>query len=190
MARANHLATRAAADVEGDERRWSMWMAQAQVGDEHAYVQLLTELARVIEAYLRSRFGALDMLDDCVQECLIAIHKARHTFDPQRRFRPWLFAIVRHRTIDMIRRQRRHRRLDDVLEVAALPAEAEPSRVDVGTLMDGLSANHRQAVLLTKFWGFSVRESADRLGVSENVVKVRVHRGLRELRALLESESA
>ena len=66
-------------------------MAQAQRGDEEAYVRLLTELADMIKAYLLSRFGPLEILDDCVQEALIAIHKARHTYDPGRPIRPWVF---------------------------------------------------------------------------------------------------
>ena len=36
----------------------------------------------------------------------MAIHLARHTYDPSRPFRPWMFAIVRHKTIDILRKQR------------------------------------------------------------------------------------
>ncbi len=75
-------------------------MVNAQAGNESDYRQLLKELAIVIQKFLRSRFGDHHFIEDWVQEALIAVHQARHTYDPQRPFRPWLFAIVRHKAID------------------------------------------------------------------------------------------
>ena len=80
-----------------DEARWSEWMARAQEGDRGAYEKLMTDLASAVEAYVRRRFGdagASDFFEECVQESLIAIHQARHTYDPRRSFRPWFFTIV------------------------------------------------------------------------------------------------
>lgn len=62
-----------------DESRWVGRMAQAQAGDGAVYARLLTELGSAIETYIRVCFGALDALEDRVQECLIAVHAARHT---------------------------------------------------------------------------------------------------------------
>ena len=93
-------------DRSEDEARWSAWMAAAQRGDEASYAQILAELGNVIAAFLRAQFGDLELIEDCVQECLLAVHQARHTYDPARRFRPWLFAIVRHKAIDMLRARR------------------------------------------------------------------------------------
>ncbi len=170
-----------------DESRWSTWLARAQQGDEAAYEQLLSELAPAIRGYLLHRFGALALIDDCVQESLLAVHQARHTYDPGRPLRPWLFAIIRHRTIDLLRRQRV---ADSVAEV--VPESVTPdltASLDGARLLAGLSAELREALLLTKFLGFSVKECARRLGVSESLVKVRVHRGLRQLKATWYSET-
>ena len=84
---------------ESDEHRWSVLMVNAQSGNESDYRQLLKELAIVIHKFLRRRFGNHHFIEDCVQEALIAVHQARHTYDPQRPFRPWLFAIVRHKAV-------------------------------------------------------------------------------------------
>ena len=174
-------------DRESDESRWALWMTQAQRGDEAAYVRLLTEIAEVIKAYLLTRFGRVEMLDDCVQESLIAIHQARHTYDGSRPIRPWLFTIVRHKAVDMFRRQRSQRRFDEHSEIDGY--EHDPALLqDTNRLLGALSADHREAIVLTKFWGFSIRECATQLGVSESVVKVRVHRGIKKIRATLESE--
>ena len=76
-----------------DEARWSSLMASAQSGDGIAYRQLLDELSTLVERYLRSRLGSHEFLEDCVQEVLLAVHQARHTYDQRRAFRPWLSDI-------------------------------------------------------------------------------------------------
>ena len=86
-----------------DDARWSSLMASAQSGDEASYRQLLAEVSGVVNRYVVARFGHQDFVEDCVQEVLLAIHGARHTYDARRPFRPWLFAIVRHKVVDTLR---------------------------------------------------------------------------------------
>lgn len=122
-------------DREAEEHQWSEWMTKAQRGDEEAYAQLLTELAEMIKAYLLGRFGRLQMLDDCVQECLIAIHQARHTYDGSRLIRPWLFAIIRHKTIDMLRRQNTERQFSEAQYSS--PTGPDPALSSSGAIVCG-----------------------------------------------------
>ncbi len=170
-----------------DETRWSAWMIAAQAGDRDSYARLLDELGDAITGYLRARFGALDFVEDCVQECLIAIHAARHTYDPRRAFRPWLFAIVRHKTIDMLRSRTAYRRMLDGTDVQDDAAAAE-AELESAQLLRALAPTHREALTLTKIIGLSISEAALQLGISESAMKVRVHRGLGAMRKLLESE--
>lgn len=172
-------------------------MQRSQAGDAPAYERLLTELGVAIAAYLRSRFGPVDFAEDCVQECLIAIHEARHTFEPGRPFRPWLFAIVRNRAIDMLRRQRTHAALVvpgltpeqvDVADEAMDPERRERSFA-MGEVMAALEPEHREALQLTRMMGFSTAEAARRLGISETALRVRVHRATRAAIRVLEAET-
>ena len=178
-----------------DEARWSALMVSAQAGHEADYVQLLKELSRATRYYLLSRFGHQHFLDDCVQETLIAIHQARHTYNPRRRFRPWLFAIVRHKTIDTLRRQRSQQQLllkhsEEVLVHAREAESTEPGDSLIqGLLLRRLSPEHREALTLTKLIGLSNAEAAGRLCISESAVKVRVHRAIGSLRRLMEAEA-
>ena len=174
-----------------DESRWSGLMAAAQRGDQSSYARLLDELGRAITAYLRSRFGPVEFLEDCVQECLISLHAARHTYDARRPFRPWLFAIVRHKTIDMLRSRRAYSSMlaeqAEAHDPHSPPIDAE---IETGQLLEALSPKYSQALTLTKIVGLSIAESAGRLGISESAMKVRVHRGLGAMRKLLEHETA
>jgi RNA polymerase sigma-70 factor (ECF subfamily) len=179
---------------ESDENRWSAFMVNAQAGNESDYRQLLTELTDVIYNFLRSRFGNHHFIEDCVQESLIAVHQARHTYDPRRHFRPWLFAIVRHKAIDTLRQQRTRQKVVDqykgeqeVLSRTSHQSEAE-NEVTKGRLLESLSVQHREVLILTKIIGFSIAEASEKLGISQSAVKVRVHRAIRKLEQLMEAE--
>ncbi|MGH1487230.1 MAG: sigma-70 family RNA polymerase sigma factor [Cellvibrionaceae bacterium] len=180
--------------IKNDEVRWSELMASAQQGNETDYKQLLGELGDSIAAYLRSRFGDIDALEDCVQESLIAIHKARNTYETQRLFRPWLFAIVRHKTIDILRKKEMYQQKIQNLESEQhhdnldVQFDHVDTGVDCGQLLAALPDKHRQAIILTKLEGLSMREAAQQLNISEGAMKVRVHRALDASRQLLEGE--
>ena len=179
---------------ESDELRWSKLMASAQTGDEADYRQLLTELTDVIYSFLCSRFGKHHFTEDCVQETLIAIHQARHTYDQHRPFRPWLFAIVRHKAIDTLRKQSSRQRVtsqyrveQEILSQVSQQNEAD-NEIIRGHLLESLSEEYREVLVLTKIIGFSVAEAAEKLGISESLVKVRVHRAIRKLKKMMEAD--
>jgi RNA polymerase sigma-70 factor (ECF subfamily) len=181
-------------EQESDEQRWSALMVSAQSGNETDYRQLLGELTDVVQRFLRSRFGDHHFIEDCVQEALIAIHQARHTYNPQRPFRPWLFAIVRNKTIDTLRQQKRRETVaaDYGREQEALAQPdgqiADPGELTENPMFLALSGQHREVLVLTKIIGFSVAETAGKLGISESAVKVRVHRAVGKLRKLMERD--
>jgi len=180
---------------ESDEQCWSRLMVNAQAGNESDYRQLLTELTDVIYSFLRSRFGNHHFIEDCVQETLIAIHQARHTYDRHRPFRPWLFAIVRHKAIDTLRMQRTRQKVtrqyqgeQEILSRTSQKSEAE-GEVIKGRLLELLSAQHREVLVLTKIIGFSIAETAEKLNISESLVKVRTHRAIRKLKQMMEADT-
>jgi len=180
-------------DSASDEQRWAILMVSAQAGNEDDYRTLLTELSRAIKHYLLSRIGSQHFIEDCVQDTLIAVHQARHTYDPHRRFRPWLFAIVRHKAIDTLRRQRSQQQLaqqqEDMQPQEHQHTDDLDNRITRGRLMDCLSPQHREVLTLTKFIGLSNAEAAAQLHISESAVKVRVHRAIGNLTRLMEADS-
>jgi RNA polymerase sigma-70 factor (ECF subfamily) len=57
-------------------------MAAAQAGDSAAYQTLLRDCIPVIKSVARRRRVDADRIDDAVQDVLLTIHRARHTYDP------------------------------------------------------------------------------------------------------------
>lgn len=176
--------------MDNDELRWSQWMSQAQQGDEQCYAQLLEELGNVINAFLLSRFGPIDLIEDCVQECLISIHSARHTYDTKRLFRPWFFAIVRNRTIDLLRSQQRHKSVSETNTLDQLidSTASIEDEINKSMVFSMLAPAYREVLLLTKVAGLSTSEAAQKLGISESLVRVQIHRGIKETRKILQIE--
>ncbi len=108
-------------------------MRLAQAGDQVAYASLLVLLTTVVRKFSRQRVGAVPWVDDVVQETLLAVHSARHTWDSQRPFAPWFYAIASNRMIDVLRRERRvaSREIASDLEIDHASAAVKPERDDI-----------------------------------------------------------
>ncbi len=166
-------------------------MQRSQAGDRESYRQLLKELTPALRAFVRSAVGETAWLDDCVQECLLAIHRARASYDPRRPFRPWLFAIARHKLVDSLRRAGPGAAWPRA-EPARAPGssegvESDPARrLDAARALAALDPSSRRALLLTKLEGHSLAEAARAEGVSVGAMKTRVHRAIRRVKRWLE----
>ncbi len=68
--------------------RWRSAMAAAQAGDATAYHELLKEILPVIRRQVNARLAGDPVAEDVVQNVLVSIHRARHTYRPERRFGP------------------------------------------------------------------------------------------------------
>jgi len=172
------------------ERQSAAWMRLAQGGDQAAYASLLVMLTSVTRRFARARVGDVGWVDDVVQETLLTIHGARHTYDPARPFAPWFYAIASSRMIDVLRRERRVRSreiADDTLPESPSEVVSE-SDIDVKAIhaaLAALPARQRDVIEGMKFRDESVRDVAGRTKMSESAVKVTAHRGYRTLRRLL-----
>jgi len=171
-----------------------LWM-RAQAGDEAAYREALTRIAARLRGFFGHRLQSLpDDVEDLVQETLIALHLQRGTYDPALPVSSWMYAIARHKLVDLWRRRGRTQALFeplDALDENAVPSAPEelPTRRDLLALLESLPAAQRRAIALTKIEGLSVAEASLRCGVSVSALKVQVHRGLKRLTLLARSGS-
>jgi RNA polymerase sigma factor (sigma-70 family) len=174
--------------MKTDDNSLSRLMAAAQDGDTMAYRAVLTTCQRWLHGYFSRRI-APSAIDDLVQETLMSIHRKRASYDPARPFLPWLAAIARYRWVDQLRRTYRadETELTDIFGVAP-EDEAVMARISIDRLLAHLPAKQAQVIHLVKIDGLSIAEAAQQSGQSEPLVKVNIHRGLKKLAALIESE--
>jgi len=156
-------------------------------GDAAAWRVLLTELRGSLTVYFRRRLiGREADAEDLVQECLIAIHGKRATFDRRLRLSAWVFAIARYKLIDHLRRQGRTATApldDDGSILAAHTVEDGVVRRDLGRLLSILPDRQRRLIEDVRLAGFSMAEAAARNGYTEGAAKVSVHRAMKVLTA-------
>jgi RNA polymerase sigma-70 factor (ECF subfamily) len=166
-------------------------MRDAQDGRGDAYADLLVLLTAVSRRYVLSRLGRAPWVEDVVQETLLSVHVARHTYDRHRPFAPWFYAILKSRLIDAVRRERRTAGREIAGQGLPEPSSTESTvgdEIDVEAIRRALASlpeRHRQVIHGLKYRDESVRDVAGRLGLSEAAVKVTAHRGYRMLKRLL-----
>ena len=111
----------------------------ANRGDARAYGEFLREVTPLVRGIARARGGGLgaDVIEDIVQETLLAIHQKRHTWREDMAVRPWLYAIVRYKVVDAFRARGRRVELpiEDFAEV--LPAAADPDPTERSDALAG-----------------------------------------------------
>jgi RNA polymerase sigma factor (sigma-70 family) len=182
--------------TSSQENDWAVWMRAAMTGDAGAYRQLLVSLAPHVRAVARSRcrsVGAPDgEVEDIMQEVLLAIHLKRGTWDQSRPIGPWVAAITRNKLIDILRQRGRHIAvpIEDFMD--SLQAEdltPELSTRDIDTLLGHLKPRQREIVRSISLNGSSIRETADRLQMTEGTVRVTLHRALKALAVFYRSSA-
>lgn len=164
-------------------------------GDRQAlrrlYEREAPRLLGVALRIVRDRQAAEDVLHDA----FVSIWTRAGTFDAQRGAgRGWIYTIVRHRALDVVRQGAREVAVDDealdALEAidAAAPAhiaDAFALRQDLGRLEDCLTrldAAKRNSILYAYVDGCSHSEIAERLQSPLGTVKAWIKRGLNALR--------
>jgi RNA polymerase sigma-70 factor (ECF subfamily) len=155
-------------------------------GDAAAHAALLGALVPLLRSFFRRRLrNAEENVEDFVQETLIAVHTRRATFERDRPFTAWLYAIARHRLVDHYRRRRVAVSLDEIeLELLAdNPEAAILAHIDVERLLATLNPKQARAIRDTRVDGKSVAQAAAEAGIGESDVKISVHRGLKALAA-------
>jgi|SRR5690606_14382348 len=129
------------------------------------------------------------LAEEAVQDTFVSVWRAAAAFDPERASaRTWLVTIARRRTLDLVRKRRRHALPSESTDLAADaapdPAEEVESLLlaqEVRSALEHLSPRLRQAVEMTYYSGYSHREAAERLGVPLGTVKSRLRLAVQQL---------
>lgn len=164
-------------------------MAAYVAGDTRAFEVLFRRYARPLVAKLRERGAQEADAREIVQQGFLRLHRARHRYEPGRRFRSWLFTIAFNVWRDELRRAHHWRETPLDTEIAAPPVddplarEAEMRRVR--RALACLSTSQRRLLEMHWFDDLTYREIAERLGASQAAVKLRAFRAHQALRLAL-----
>lgn len=158
-------------------------------GDGGAYADFLNQLSPILRRVIGRKIPMVDV-EDVLQEVLISLHKARHTYDGERPLMPWVMAIARFRVMDCLRKtysEMRHSQVDianyeNVLEaVTETPGDNE----SINEMLDGVGQRECKILSLMHVEGYTASEVGSQLGMKESAVKVAAHRAIKKIRERL-----
>ena len=160
-------------------------------GDPKALHQLVEEHARYLHGTAYAMLGKASDAEDVVQETFLAAFKGIGRFGGRSALRTWLVGIL-VRQVALLHRHRRGKLtvgLDERQEQAAGSVGAETrkvdERLDVAQMLERLSPEHREVLILREYDGMSYEEIAAALDVPRGTVESRLHRARQELRGWL-----
>ena len=164
-------------------------------GDSAAFGQLVSRYQRELYHFLVRFLGNRASAEDVFQETFLQVHQSAEQFDPQRRFRPWLFTIAANKARDLIRSQARRPTnplsatispgdeesgefIDLMQSAAELPSEPMEKREFqqlVHNTVTGMPEHLREILLLSYFHQFPYKQISEILDIPLGTVKSRLH---------------
>lgn len=134
------------------------------------------------------------LADDVHQQVFISAYHDLPRFAGRSTMRTWLFSIAHHRSIDALRRRaRQESRQADLAEVAGI-SDPRPLAIEsldrtelLATVLDSLEEPARKALLLRYQQGLTFEEMAEICDQRPAVLRMRVSRAVRRLRAAVQA---
>jgi RNA polymerase sigma factor (sigma-70 family) len=184
---------RMAAEKTEEKRRARAWRQKSEAGFLAAYDQHADAIFRHVLLRVRDRDAATDIVQETFSRAWLYLSQGKHI----EYMRAFLYRIANNLIVDASRKKRTSS-LDVMMEndgfeprdeMAKDPAEIPQAREAVA-LLKSLDETYRVAITMRFIEELSPKEIARKLGVSENVVSVRIHRGIARLGKLMNGTNA
>ncbi len=155
--------------------------------DFRLFSELIERYAKPALSIARSYMLEKEGAEDALQEAFLRIMNKSEHFHAGQPFAPWFYRILRNICIDMIRRKKIGSMLDirltDEWDVAIEDQSSDIS-ANYRRLVEKLSSNEREVVMLKIAQDLSFEEIAKIVGCSVEAAKKRSQRGIERLRIL------
>lgn len=146
------------------------------------YNRAVDEFSDAVYRFIRADLRDDDRANDIVQDSYEKLwkHVAEIDFSVAK---SWLFSTAYHTMIDIIRKEKRMIFTDESYETELLNDSQYTDLNEVlHAALERLPEQHRTAVLLRDYEGYSYKEIGDITGLSEAQVKINIFRGRAALR--------
>jgi RNA polymerase sigma-70 factor (ECF subfamily) len=173
-------------DIPEQREQSSQMVELAQPGDSRAFAALFHEYNAPICAYLARMVGNDEAGRDLAQETFLHAWRSLPTISGKLQFKPWLYRIA----TNLARSHMRHERLirwlpwgeHTEVQQSVGPEEDVSENECIRQALAQLAPRCRACLLLQVVGGFSQREIASMLAISEKSVSAYVSRGREQFR--------
>lgn len=155
------------------------------------FIKAYDDFADAIFRYCFLRVSGRELAQDITQETFLRVWNYLAEGKNVKNFRPFLYRVATNLIIDEFRKKK-------PVSLDAMKEDGVDIRLsnekDLNELIDAndavrvtakLEDKYREIIILRYLDGFSVKEIAEIVQESENVVSVRLHRGLKKLKEIL-----
>jgi RNA polymerase sigma-70 factor (ECF subfamily) len=184
----------AASSAKSDEELAELGLG----GDEAACEELVGRYSRSVYNYVARLIGRQEEARDATQETFIKAFRSLSSFNPQNKFKSWLFRIAHNHCIDILRRRKPTLSLDVVQEdddqrapgIQLADGGADPERRLLASetgewlqkALEKLPKAYKEVIILRHFQELSYQEIAEILKLPIGTVKTNIFRAREQMR--------
>lgn len=161
-------------------------------GDIQAFEELFRRYHQPVAGFVLKMTGRRDLVEELVNDVMIVVWQKAGTFAGRSKVSTWIMGVAYKKALKAIHRLRRSPAFVELEPEMVIDTEgpefdlsARERRARIRGSLVELSPEHRAAVELTYYYGYSYREIARIVGCPENTVKTRMFHARRRLRSLL-----
>lgn len=182
----------------GNDRAEREWLERIRAGDERAFEEVFRAFVDPLFNFALSYVESSDIADEIVQDLFCALWAQRFTLDMPRGMRPYLFASVRNRALNVLRDRRVQMAMQDRLSRRAgdVHAGLAAHDSDSATITNDLAAavsrvvqdmppRCREVFTMLRYHHLTYAEVAQLLAISPKTVEIHMSRALAILREAL-----
>jgi RNA polymerase sigma-70 factor (ECF subfamily) len=166
---------------------WNELLQQSQQGNKNSYKQFLTEAQPFVKAVIYNKVNNQAIIDDILQDALLAIHNSLHTYDSNRSAKSWISVIAKNKALDYLKsNQHKLSQAEDIENLKTESAESNANNYDLEKAIQQVSVKQQEIILKMKIEGKTAKETALELNMTESAVKTAAHRAYKLIKEFLE----
>ena len=164
---------------------------QIKEGNQKAFRTLFNTYYKELLGTSINMLKDVDLAKDVVQEVFTTIWRKREDLEITSSLKPYLKRAVINRSLNAIKARKQHDDVDDQFDLVAggMSPQGELENQDlkaaVGAGLDTLPEKCREAFVLRRIEGYTVKEIAEMMEVSPKTVENQITKGLKLMREAL-----
>ncbi|MBN1993013.1 MAG: sigma-70 family RNA polymerase sigma factor [Anaerolineae bacterium] len=173
-----------------DTPEQNLWIAQAKAGQQAAFGRIVEKYQQPVYNICYHMLKNTDEAEDAAQEVFLRAYTKLDTYDDQRQFSTWLFAIASHYCLDRWKKRRFQLvAWDDLREYLSDRETTQPEKAvleaeatqEVQDLLQLLQPDYRIVVILKYWHTMSYEEIAQTLDTTISTIKSKLFRARKML---------
>lgn len=176
--------------IEQEEKTFSSsqvqsLIAQAKLGDSHAFEQILILYQRQVLGIAIRLLGNVDDGRDAAQEVFLKLHKYLHNFNEEKDFLPWLYQMTVNTCRDIARKRTKHSTLSLESEKEIINNIASSQDIEqeinliqekkiINQALETLSDKEKTVLILRDIEGLETKDVARLLGTAEATIRSQI----------------